>query len=203
RLWENLVARSLGFWRHYYPRLQKTFPAQFGTVPLKRFYRAINHVSPSLIRVEADEVTYNLHILLRYQLETRLLDGSLSVADAPEAWNARMEELIGAAPPTNREGILQDVHWSIGILGYFPTYMLGTVLAAQLYEAALRAIPNLPEEVERGNTRPLLDWLREHVHRHGRSLFPNELVLQATGELPGTAAYFRYLRAKFGGLYGV
>ena len=203
RLWENLVGRSRGFWKHYYARLQGVFPAQFGEVPLERFYRAINHVSPSLIRVEADEVTYNLHILLRYRIENRLLDGDLSVADAPEAWNESMRDLIGVVPPSNREGILQDVHWSIGILGYFPTYMLGTVLAAQLFDAAGRALPELPAQIERGETAPLLGWLRDNVHVHGRALFPDELVRRATGEPLGTDAYFRYLKTKFGDLYGV
>lgn len=203
RLWENLVGRSRGFWSRYFPRLREYFPASLADVTPEQFYRAINRSAPSLIRVEADEVTYNLHILLRYELENALLEERLSVADAPAAWNVKMEELLGVTPPNDREGILQDVHWSIGIFGYFPTYTLGNVLSVQLYERAVAAVPEIPAAIERGEFAPLLSWLREHVHAHGRKYLPDELIRRAAGEELSTGPYLRYLQAKFGELYGM
>lgn len=203
RLWENLVGRSRGFWGHYYPSLKHAFPDPLNGVDMEQFYRAINRVAPSAIRVEADEVTYNLHIILRYELENELLEGRLSVQDAPEAWNAKMEELLGFRPESNREGILQDVHWSIGILGYFPTYSLGNVLSAQIWEKALADVPSIPEDIASGQFEALLGWLRENIHQHGRKLFPEDLVRQATGSELTTAPYVRYLKGKFGEIYGV
>jgi carboxypeptidase Taq len=202
RLWENLVGRSRGFWQHYFPRLQSTFPEQLAGVSPEAFYRAINRSGPSLIRVEADEVTYNLHIILRYEIENELLAGRLSVADAPAAWNAKMEELFGLTPPDNRQGILQDVHWSIGIMGYFPTYSLGNILSVQLYEKAVADVPSIPGDIERGEFQPLLTWLRETVHRHGRKYLPEDLIQQATGSPLTVAPYVRYLKTKFGEIYG-
>ena len=203
RLWENLVGRSRAFWRRYFPRLRQTFPHALADVDEEAFYRAMNRVAPTLIRVEADEVTYNLHIILRYELENELLEGRLSVANAPEAWNAKMREYFGITPPTNREGILQDVHWSIGIMGYFPTYSLGNILSVQLWEKALADVPSIPSDVERGEFKPLLGWLRENVHRHGRKYLPAELIQRATGSPLTSALYVRYLKSKFGEIYGV
>jgi carboxypeptidase Taq len=203
RLWENLVGRSRPFWQRYYPDLQAVFPVALGDVSAEAFYRAMNRVAPTLIRVEADEVTYNLHIILRYELENALLEGRLSVADAPEAWNAKMEELLGIRPSTNAEGILQDVHWSIGIMGYFPTYSLGNILSVQLWEKALADVPSIPEDVARGEFRPLLAWLRENVHQHGRKYLPGELIRRVTGSPLTAEPYVRYLRTKFGEIYGV
>jgi carboxypeptidase Taq len=203
RLWENLVGRSRPFWRRYLPRLREHFPAQTADVTEEDFYRAINRVQPSLIRVEADEVTYNLHIIIRYEIENDLLEGRLSVADAPEAWNAKYEELLGLRPPSDRDGILQDVHWSIGIMGYFPTYTLGNVLSIQLWERAAEEEPSIPEGIERGEFAPLLAWSREKVHRHGRKYLPAELVRRATGEPLTTAPYLAYLKRKFGEIYGL
>lgn len=202
RMWENLVGRSRPFWSHYFPRIQQVFPS-LQEVELEGFYRSINRVDRSLIRVEADEVTYNLHIILRYELENDLLEGRLTVADAPEAWNAKMREYLDLTPPSNREGILQDVHWSIGILGYFPTYSLGNLMSVQLFEAARAAVPELPECFARGEFQPLLGWLREHVHRYGRTYLPNELLRRATGQPLSAEPYLRYLKAKFGEIYGV
>ncbi len=201
RLWENLVGRSRPFWSHYYPKFQETFPAALGEVELETFYRAINRVAPSLIRVEADEITYNLHIILRYEIENELLEGRLSVADAPEAWNARMESYLGIRPDTNREGILQDVHWSIGIMGYFPTYSLGNVLSVQLFDQAAQEVPAIPEGIGHGEFAPLLGWLREKVHQHGRKYLPTELVQRVTGRPLDTAPYVAYLKRKFGEIY--
>ena len=203
RLWENLVGRSRGFWGHYYGRLKETFPQSIGDTDLETFYRAINRVSPSLIRVEADEVTYNLHIILRYEMENDLLEGRLSVADAPEAWNTKMRDYLGVTPTTHREGILQDIHWSMVSMGYFPTYSLGNVLSAQLYEKAVADVPAIPSQIARGEFAALLGWLRENVHRHGRKYLPDELIQRATGGPLQTEPYLRYLRTKFGEIYGV
>ena len=201
RLYENIVGRSRGFWNHYYPRLQALFPDQLANVDLEAFYRAINRVSPSLIRVEADELTYNLHIMLRFELENALLEGDLSVADAPAAWNDKMEALLGIRPSTDAEGILQDVHWSGGSIGYFPTYSLGNLLSAQLYERAIADTPEIPDQIAAGEFGALLGWMREHVHRHGRKYLPEELVMRATGEPLQARSYMAYLRAKYSDIY--
>jgi carboxypeptidase Taq len=203
RLWENMVGRSREFWNRYYPHLQKAFPAQLSGVKLDTFYEAINRVTPSFIRVEADEVTYNLHIILRYEMEQALLTGQLSVKDAPAAWNQRMQKYLGITPPTDKEGILQDVHWSFGGMGYFPTYTLGNVLAAQLFESARSAMPKLPADIEAGRFGGLLEWLRENVHQHGKRYQPPELIVRATGKPLTTDAYLRYLTEKFSAIYGL
>jgi carboxypeptidase Taq len=203
RMWENLVGRSHGFWQHFYPSLQRTFPEQLNSVDLDTFYRAINRVQPSLIRIEADEVTYNLHIMLRLEIELALLNGDLTVADAPAAWNDKMEAYLGLRPPTDREGILQDVHWSNGLFGYFSTYALGNFLSVQFYEAAVRARPEIPEDLANGRFESLRGWLTENVYRHGRKFEPNELVQRAAGEPMQSRSYMRYLNEKFGGIYGL
>jgi carboxypeptidase Taq len=200
RLWENLVGRSLPFWECFYPRLQEIFP-QLAGVPLGRFHRGVNRVQPSLIRTEADEATYNLHIMLRFELELALLDGSLAVRDLPEAWNARMREYLGVVPPDDARGVLQDVHWSSGLLGYFPTYALGNIISVQLWEAALRDLPDLESQIRAGAFAGLLAWLREKVHRHGRKFASQELVRRVTGSPIDPRPYLRYLERKFGGLY--
>ncbi len=201
RLWENVVGRSRPFWSHFYPRLQDAFPETFGGTSAEDFYRAINAASPSEIRVEADELTYNLHVVLRFELEVALVEGSLAVPDLPEAWNAKMEEHLGISPKDDARGVLQDDHWAIGYFGYFPTYTLGNVLSVQLFEAALKAHPEIPAEMERGEFGALLAWLRENVHRPGKKHDPEALIEDATGRPPDTAPYLRYLREKFGELY--
>ncbi|HZS95070.1 MAG TPA: carboxypeptidase M32 [Chloroflexota bacterium] len=203
RLWENIVGRGRDTWQHFYPRLQETFPEQLGNVDLDTFYGAINRVHPSLIRVEADEVTYNLHIMLRFEMERELLDGKLAVEDAPEAWNEKMRAYLGITPPNDAEGVLQDVHWSGGMMGYFPTYSIGTILSAQLFDAAMRAHPNIPEEMRSGRFDTLHGWLVENVYRHGRKFEPNELITRATGEPLQSRSYVVYLKGKFGELYGL
>jgi carboxypeptidase Taq len=203
RMWENLVGRSRAFWQHFFPRLREVFPSQLSDVDAEAFYRAVNRVTPNLIRVEADEVTYNLHIILRYELERALLERTLSVKDLPEAWNARMTESIGITPPNDADGVMQDIHWSGGMIGYFPTYTLGNVMSAQLFEAARRAHPSLVEEIGRGEFATLLGWLREHVHVHGRKFFPQDLLERATGSRLTPEPYLRYLWEKFGDIYGV
>jgi carboxypeptidase Taq len=203
RLWENLVGRSRTFWSFYYPRLGETFPEALGDADLETFYRAINEVKPSMIRVEADELTYNLHVLLRFELEVALLEGELSVCELPAAWNARMEEYLGVTPENHAAGALQDVHWAAGLFGYFPTYTIGNVLSAQLFEEVTRAHPNILEEIAGGEFGRLLGWLRENIHRHGSRYDPGELIERATGRSLETAPYLRYLKDKFGEMYGL
>jgi carboxypeptidase Taq len=200
RLWENYVGRSRPFWQHWYPRAQAAFPEALGDVELERFYRAINKVQPSLIRVEADEVTYCLHIILRFELEIALFEGRVRVEEAPEAWNAAMEEYLGIRPPTDTLGVLQDVHWSSG-LGGFQGYALGNIIAGQLWEAILAAHPDLPEAIARGEFGVLREWLRANVHRHGRKFEPAALVERATGKPLSIDPYLAYLRGKFSGIY--
>ena len=203
RLWENLVGRSRPFWSHYYPKLQSVFPDALGDVDLEAFYRGINDVAPSEIRVEADELTYNLHILLRFELEVAMLEDRLSVADLPDAWNAKMEEYLGVTPENDAKGVLQDVHWAAGLFGYFPTYTIGSVLSVQLFDEALKQRPEISEEIGRGEFGALRGWLRENVHRHGSKYDPEDLIERATGRPLQTAPYLRYLKVKFGELYGL
>ncbi len=203
RLWENLIGRSRAFWEFFYPRLQERFPAQLGNVSLEAFYKGINKVQPSLIRVEADEATYNLHIMLRLELEIALLEGSLEVKDLPEAWNERMQAYLGLTPPDDAQGVLQDIHWSMGALGYFATYALGNLISVQWWEAIQQDIPDLEDHLRRGEFAPLLTWLREKVHRHGAKFEPQELVRRVTGQGIQAEPYLRYLRTKYGEIYGL
>lgn len=203
RLWENIVGRSRGFWQFWFPRLREMFPEQLADQTVESFYRAINKVSPSFIRVEADEVTYGLHIMLRFELENALVERRLSVADVPDAWNAKMQEYLGIVPPNDAQGCLQDVHWSYGSLGYFPTYLLGSMFAAQLYEQAVRDVPTIAAHIARGDCADLLAWLREKVHAHGRKFTLDELARRVTGEPLNARAYVAYLKTKFGEIYGV
>jgi carboxypeptidase Taq len=201
RLWENVIARSRRFWTHYLPLLRQSFPEQLTGVELETFYRAINTVEPSLIRVEADELTYNMHIFLRFELEQDLLQESLAVADLPEAWNAKMESYLGITPPNDAQGVLQDVHWSTGAFGYFPSYALGNLLAAQFYEQALKDMPQLPAQIGRGEFGPLLAWLRENIHQHGKIFTPSELVRRVTGAAMQAEPFLTYLRDKYAEIY--
>ena len=202
RLWEIVVARSRGFWEHYYPLLQGTFPDALGGVPLDTFYRAINKVERSLIRTDADEVTYNLHIMLRFDLELRLLEGRLRVKDLPEAWRAAMQADLGVTPPDDRDGCLQDVHWyNSAIGGAFQSYTIGNILSAQFYAAARKAHPEIEREIGRGEFGTLHAWLRQHIYRHGRKFKPNDLVERATGASMSMGPYLDYLRGKYGKLY--
>ncbi len=203
RLYENMVGRSQSFWQGYYPSLQKHFPENLAEVSLADFYRAINKVEPSLIRIEADEVTYNMHILVRFELELALLEGNLKVADLPEAWNEKYQRYLGITPPNDAQGCLQDVHWSEGIIGYFPTYTLGNLMSVQLFEAAQRAYPNIVEDMKKGEFDNLLGWLRETIHQHGSKYTPAELVTKATGQALTAKPYIQYLNQKFKSVYGI
>jgi carboxypeptidase Taq len=201
RLWENIVGRSRGFWSAIFPSVLEAFPGTITPEEEKLFYRAINKIQPSFIRTEADEVTYNLHIFLRFELEQALISGELKVDDAPAAWNEKMQSTLGIVPPTDTLGILQDVHWAMGSLGYFPTYSIGNFLSAQVYEAALKSNPEIPSEISNGNFKPLFSWLKENIWRHGSRYFPSELILKATGKPLDTTAFTRYLTEKFTALY--
>ncbi len=203
RMWENLVGRSRNFWRYFFPRLRETFPAQLIDMDAESFYRAVNRVAPSLIRVEADEVTYNLHIMLRFEIEKDLIGGKLQVADIPEAWNSKMNEYLGVVPTNDAEGCLQDIHWALGSIGYFSTYSLGNLFSVQLFDAARRALGEIDAQIERGEFSGLLGWLREHVHKQGRKFTLNELAVRATGEPLQTRSYLAYLKGKFGEIYGL
>jgi carboxypeptidase Taq len=202
RLWENLVARSRGFWEHFYPLLCDTFPDHFRKVPLETFYRAINKVERSLIRTDADEVTYNLHVMLRFDLELDLLEGKLKVKDLPEAWRARFKADFGIAPPDDRDGCLQDVHWYGGSVGgAFQGYTIGNILSAQFYGAALKAHPEIPDQMRKGEFGTLHAWLTKRIYRHGRKFGPDEIVKRATGKPMSIKPYIAYLRGKYGELY--
>jgi carboxypeptidase Taq len=196
RLWENVVGRSLPFWRWFYPRLQETFPERLGGVPLERFHRAVNRARRSYVRVDADETTYGLHIILRFELEERLISGRLAVADLPEAWNTRFEELMGIPVPNDALGVLQDSHWSTGSFGYFPTYLLGSVLAVQIWEKLAEAVPDAEEQIERGDFSAIHGWLRENIYALGRKLTPAETVERIVGGPIDPGPYLAYLRGK-------
>jgi len=202
RLWENLVGRSRGFWKFFYPKLQAVFPDQLGSVSLDTFYRAINKVQPSLIRTDADEVTYNLHVMLRFDFELALLEGRLAVRDLPEAWRERFKADLGIVPPDDRDGVLQDVHWYDGIVGgAFQGYTLGNILNAQFFETALAAHPEIPAEIEEGEFGTLHSWLKENIYQHGSKYTATELIERVTGGPMSIEPYIRYLRAKYAELY--
>jgi carboxypeptidase Taq len=203
RLWENLVGRSMSFWKFFFPRLKEYFSNELCDANLDTFYRAINHCQPSLIRVEADELTYNLHIIIRFEMELGLLSGEISTADAPAAWNAKYREYLGLTPPNDAQGILQDVHWSRGAIGYFPTYSLGNLMSVQFFQKAVEAIPGIPAQIEHGEFGNLLRWLQENIYRHGRKYMPTELVQRVTGGPIETASYIAYLRNKYGAIYAL
>jgi carboxypeptidase Taq len=200
RMFENLVGRSIHFWRWAYPYAQRLFPGQFGHVELEDFHRAINRVHPSLIRIEADEATYSLHIILRFELEQALLAGSIDLRELPEVWNERMSEYLGVEVTDDAHGVLQDVHWSRGTLGYFPTYALGNVISVQIWERVQEDVPDLDDRLEAGDLAPLGDWLRERLWRHGRKFTPQETLQRVVGGGLDPEPYLRYLNAKLGAL---
>jgi len=204
RLWENLVGRSLPFWRHWYASLQASFPGELDGVDIDTFYRAINRVIPSLVRTEADEVTYNLHVMLRFDLELAMLEGSLAVADLPEAWRSRVQSDLGVTPPDDRDGALQDVHWYGGTVGgAFQSYTLGNLMSAQFFAAARRDLPDLDAQIGGGEFEPLRTWLTANIYRHGRKFTAPEIVERATGAPLSIAPYLGYLNTKYGALYGL
>jgi carboxypeptidase Taq len=202
RLWENVVGRSRGFWQYFYPLLQRAFPQPFGAVPLETFYRAINKVARGLIRTDADEVTYNLHVMLRFDLELALLEDRLKVRDLPQAWRERMQADLGVAPTDDRDGCLQDVHWYSGrIGGAFQGYTIGNILSAQFYAAAVAAHPDIPRDIARGEFATLHAFLRHNLYRHGRKFLPDEIIPRVVGGPISIAPYLSYLRTKYGEFY--
>jgi carboxypeptidase Taq len=202
RLWENIVGRSRGFWEFFYPKLQRKFGKQLDDVPLDVFYRAINKVSRSLIRVDADEVTYNLHVIIRFDLEQQLLDGRLAVKDLPEAWRARYQSDLGVSSDDDKDGCLQDVHWFAGpVGGAFQGYTLGNILSGQFYEAALKANPEIPDQIRAGKFGVLHRWLQKSIYKHGSKYYAPELIQRVTGGSLDTGPYVRYLKTKYGALY--
>ena len=203
RLWENQVGRSLEFCEWSFPLWQKFFPDNFKDVTPEMLWQAVNQVEPSLIRVEADEATYNLHIMIRYEVEKKLINGELEVDDLPDAWDDMYEEFLGMRSPTRTEGVLQDIHWSFGAFGYFPTYTLGNLYSAQLLVAARKEITDLDHQIRNGEFTPLLEWMRKHVHERASILEPSDLIEEATGDQPKPDAFVDYLSDKIGSLYAL
>jgi carboxypeptidase Taq len=197
RMWENLVGRSRAFWQFFYPRAQEAFPEQLRGVELDRFLPGINRVKPSLIRIKADEVTYGMHVILRFELEQDLINGRVAVRDLPTVWNERMHEYLGVDVPNDAQGVLQDTHWASGHIGYFSTYLLGTVMSVQIWEKVLDDISDLEEQIERGEFKALRDWLGEHIHSLGRKYSPQETLRRATGSAIDPKPYLAYLRNKY------
>jgi carboxypeptidase Taq len=197
RTWENLVGRSRGFWRWFYPQLQPLFPDALGSVDEATFVRAVSAIRPGLIRGDADEVTYGLHIILRFELEQELLAGAVAIRDLPEVWNARMQAYLGVDVPDDAHGVLQDMHWSVGLFGYFPTYQLGNVISVQIWEVAQRELGDLEEQFARGEFSQLREWLHEHIYRHGSIYPPRELLRRVTGSDLDPEPYLQYLQTKF------
>jgi carboxypeptidase Taq len=197
------VGRSAAFWRRYYKDLRDIFPSQLGNVDVDTFYKGINKVEPSFIRIEADEATYNLHIMLRLEMEIGLMEGSIKAKDAAEVWKEKFKAYLGIVPPNNKEGVLQDVHWSSGLFGYFPTYALGNLVSSQLWERMVKDNPDVETQIEAGDFSKLLGWYREHIHQYGAKYEPQELVQKVTGEKINAAPFMRYLKNKFGKIYGL
>ncbi|GIO06626.1 carboxypeptidase M32 [Brevibacillus reuszeri] len=201
RFWENVVGRSLPFWKHFYKDLTAEFPSQFAGVDAGQFYRGINQVKPSLIRVEADELTYNLHIMIRYEIEKGLINKTYEVADLPEIWKQKMSDYLGIEVPTDKEGVLQDVHWSSGLFGYFPTYSLGNVYSAQFLHALKKEITDFDELIEHGEFTPIRSWLVDKIYQYGKLKSPNELLQDITGELTNASYLVDYLENKYKQIY--
>jgi carboxypeptidase Taq len=201
-LWENLIGRSRPFWQRFAPDLSEIFPDQFGSLGSAEVYALVNKVRPDFIRVEADEATYNLHVIVRFELEQEMLSGELALSDLPSAWNQRMHDYLGVEVPEDRLGVLQDVHWSQGSLGYFPTYSLGHLRASQLWQRIASELPELPEEIARGEFEALREWLRENVHRHGMKFTPAELQERVLGGPIDPEPFISRLREKLAGIYG-
>lgn len=199
--WEKRIGRSTPFWKHFYPLLQKEFPEQLAGVYFEDFYRAVNHVHPSMTRVEADEVTYCLHVILRFEIEKALIEGSLKVKDVPQVWNEKMRSYLGISPASDREGCLQDIHWAMGVIGYFPTYALGNLYSVQLFDAFDKAHPEWKEAAAQGKLQPILSWLHDNIHKYGKQYSAEELIFKATGQPLSEVPFVHYLEKKYQALY--
>ena len=203
RLWENMIGKSFAFWQCFYPQLKKEFPEPFKNIPLKEFYKTINCVQPSLIRVEADEVTYNLHIIMRFEIERDLIENKISTKDLPEIWNQKMKEFLGIKPPNDKMGVLQDVHWSCGGIGYFPTYSLGNLYSAQFYDKMSKDIGNIDDQVGQGNFGEIINWLGKNIHSLGKTYTASNLMKKVTGEELNSKHFSDYLEKKYGEVYEI
>ncbi len=203
RMVENIIGRSYEFWAYCYPKLQRTFPTHLKNVSLKDFYRGINKVAPGTIRVESDEATYNLHIMLRVEIELGMVEGALEVKDLPEVWNSKMNEYLGITPQNDREGVLQDVHWSLGALGYFATYALGNLISAQLWNKMNESLPKVSDDIKHGDFGSMMNWLKNNVHQHGAKYQPQELITRITGSKIEHKHYLTYLRNKYSDIYSL
>jgi carboxypeptidase Taq len=203
RMWENLVGRSLPFWEYFFPKFKAVFPTQLEGVSVKKFYKAINRVEPSFIRVNADEATYNMHIMLRLEMEIAMVEGKVDLKELPGIWNGKMEEYLGITPDNDAHGVLQDIHWSYGSIGYFSTYALGNLVSAQLWEKINKDIPNLNDQIRKGKFDELLGWLRKNIHRYGHKYDPQDLVKRVTGSKIRPEPYIRYLTQKYSEIYGL
>ncbi|MCP5048222.1 MAG: carboxypeptidase M32, partial [bacterium] len=201
RLWENQVARRRSFWHHFYPILQEMFKERLGSMDREGFYKMVNTVTPSLIRVEADEVTYSLHIMIRFEIEKMLIDGNLSVNDLPEVWDQKMDDYLGIRPKDYKDGVMQDIHWSMGLFGYFPTYALGNLYAVPIMNQAYVDIPDLENKIQNADLVPLRDWLKENIHSKGRRFPAEDLIFQLTGTKLTAEPYMDYLEKKYGDIY--
>ena len=201
RFWETIIGRSLPFWKYFLPKLKTVFPEQLSSLTLPDFYKMINQVQPTLIRIHSDEVTYSLHIIVRFEIEKGLIEGSIKVKDLPEIWKVKMKEYVGIVPPTDTEGCLQDIHWSAGLLGYFPTYTLGNLYAAQIFGAFEKKFPNWEDLVAKGDLLFIKDFLHKNIHQYGREFAPSELIVKITGQPLQATPYVSYLRKKFSQIY--
>jgi carboxypeptidase Taq len=203
RLWENCIGRGLPFWQHNLKRLQTFFPGQCNQLTAEQFYKGINKVEPSLIRTEADELTYHFHVMIRYEIEKMLIEGTISAKDIPAYWNEHYQSYLGVAVPDDRKGCLQDIHWSHGSFGYFATYSLGSIIAAQLYAAIEKENAFVNKEIEAGNTATVLNWLRKSIHQYGREFTSEQLCKKATGEPLNSTYFIDYATKKYTGIYGL
>ena len=202
RFWENMIARSKHFWEYYYPEFKKQAGSQMNDISFETWYRHVNTVKPSFIRVEADELTYCLHVILRFELESDLMEEKLNVDELPQAWNEKMNESLGITPPSDKEGVLQDMHWSGGAIGYFPTYAIGTIYSSQLFNQLIKDHPETIEEIKKGEFNNILSWLRNNVHQYGRMMNADEIINKTCGEGLNAESFVSYLEEKYLGLYG-
>lgn len=201
RFWENMIAKNKSFWRYFYPKFVETVPNQFENTGFDEWYKIVNHVEPSLIRVEADELTYCLHVILRFEIELGLMDGSISVSELPEVWNQKMDEMLGVVPQNDVEGVLQDMHWSGGSIGYFPTYAIGSIYSAQLFKTLLEEKPNIYKDIEKADFSDMLNWLKEKIHIQGRKYKADDLIKNVCGEGLNSKIFVKYLKGKYFDLY--
>jgi carboxypeptidase Taq len=203
RFWENMIARSMSFWKFFYPTFQKTAGGQIDDIDLQTWYRYVNQVQPSFIRVEADELTYCLHVILRFEIELALMGEEIFVSELPAVWNEKMNEMLGITPKNDKEGVLQDMHWSGGSFGYFPTYAIGTIYASQLFKKLSEENPNIFSEIESGNFSNIITWLNDHIHRYGRLMTADEIINKTCGEGLNSKVFIDHLKDKYCSLYGI